>query len=494
MSGRQRLDRRGLLQSGLRGGGLALLGAGFLGRADRVAAQQRAAAPPTLKSVLAAQATGASERLRLGKHRGEEGPPEPATADRLPLEWNQRTVARFKERLAERDIHSFLVRDPLNTVYLTGYWHTTTERPEATFMNRDDADPWFLYPGLDRDLVTSWWFGGGWTYFDFHHGEGAFPHEGRVQMGRQVDLFRFLLQGIKKRGVQGKRLGIDGELPPSQAKKTAEELPGIEVVDVSEVLDDMRQVKTPEELALWRRAYVYFDRAHGFARDYILTHGTDVTDYEVAVATELWINDLLYSELDLAGGKPHHGVESSVGISCRAGAVTGYPHPNQPYFNRIGRNMALQVSGGASIGGYGHENYRAYIIAGDGGRFDPHMQKLWRVSRDCCDLQVKHSLAGVTCSSVAYTIHKFQLEQGVQKYIYHRPAHGAGVEGHQAPYLALGDHTMLVENMCFSEEPGLYDPERGCGFNWSDTVVVGKRSGWRMSRVPYSEEWCWLEL
>ena len=29
-------------------------------------------------------------------------------------------------------------------------------------MNRDDADPWYLYPGLDRDLVTSWWFGGGW--------------------------------------------------------------------------------------------------------------------------------------------------------------------------------------------------------------------------------------------------------------------------------------------------------------------------------------------
>ena len=40
-------------------------------------------------------------------------------------------------------------------------------------------------------------------------------------------------------------------------------------------------------------------------------------------------------------------------------------------------------------------------------------------------------------------------------------AHGAGSEGHQSPYIALGDYTMLRRNMCFSEEPGLYDPENG---------------------------------
>ena len=100
----------------------------------------------------------------------------------------------------------------------------------------------------------------------------------------------------------------------------------------------------------------------------------------------------------------------------------------------------------------------------------------------------------MTCSQVAYQIHKFQVKQGVEKYVYHRPAHGAGTEGHQPPYLALGDYTMMRRNMCFSEEPGLYDPENQCGFNWSDTVVVGVESGYRMSRVPYSTEWCWLTL
>jgi Xaa-Pro dipeptidase len=475
----------------IRGGSMGLLGAGFLGRVDRVAAQQ---APVSLSATLRAQASGTSEGLLLAPGEGEEGPPPPADYDRLPLAWNKRTVARFKTLLAEREIEAFLVRQPINTIYLTGYWHTTTERPEATFMNRDDEDPWYLYPGLDRDLVQSWWFGSGRMYFDFKHAEGAFPHEGKVQQGASVDLFRFLLEGIKSHGIQGRRIGLDGELYPSELAKAEEILPGVEFIDVSDVLLEMRQVKTPEELALWRRAYVYFDRAHAFARDYILTHGTDITDYEVKVAAELWINEQLYADLDLADGAVHHGVRSGVRLAVRAGPVTAVPHPNQPYFNRIGRGMALQIAGIAQIGGYGHENYRPFIIAGADGEFDEHMQKLWRVSRDCCDMQRDLSVDGVTCSHVAYRIHKFQAAEGVAEYVYHRPAHGAGVEGHQAPWLALGDYTMMRANMCFSEEPGLYDPARGCGFNWSDTIVVGEKSGYRMSRVPYTEEWCWIRL
>jgi Xaa-Pro aminopeptidase len=475
----------------LKGSGLALFGSGFLARVDRVAAAQ----PSSLRQLLADQAkAGTSARLMLAAQPGEEGPPEPAKADRLSLDWNKAVVRRFKDELLKQDLQAFLVRDPLNIIYLTGYWHTTTERPQAVFMNKDDADPWFLYPGLDRDIVTSWWFGGGRMYFDFHHGEGAFPHEGKVQMGERVDLFRFLLEGIKEKGVQGTRIGLDGELYPSQIEKAKALLRGVEFVDVSETLMKMRHVKTPEELALWRRAYVYMDRAHAFARDYILAHGTDVTDYEVATAATLWINDVLYSDLDLAGGKAHHGVASQVGIYVRAGAVTGYPHPNQPWFNRIGRGMALQIAGGCSVGGYGGENYRAFILADGSGSYDAHMRKLWEVSQKTCDMQRDLSVEGVTCSSVAYAIHKYQAEQGVAKHVYHRPAHGSGVEGHQSPYIALGDHTMLRRGMCFSEEPGLYDPEKGCGFNWSDTVVVGEKTGWRMSRVPYSQEWCWIRV
>jgi len=133
---------------------LGFLGAGFLSRFEKVAAAQTS--PTSTFDFLQRQATSKSEALLLKPSPGEEGPPAPATDDRLTLDWNKRTVARFKEKLAQDGVHAFLVRSPLNTTYLTGYWHTTTERPEATFMNHDDADPWFMYPALDRDLVRTW--------------------------------------------------------------------------------------------------------------------------------------------------------------------------------------------------------------------------------------------------------------------------------------------------------------------------------------------------
>jgi Xaa-Pro aminopeptidase len=123
------------------------------------------------------------------------------------------------------------------------------------------------------------------------------------------------------------------------------------------------------------------------------------------------------------------------------------------------------------------------------------MKKLWTVSRDCCLMQKAESIAGVTGSTVAYKIHQFQVKNGVAPYIYHRPAHGQGWEGHQPPYLSLGDYTMLEPGMCFSVEPGLYDPEHGIGANFSDDFVVQPAGASRqMSRLPWSEQWCWVKL
>ena len=478
----------------LKGGTVALFGSGFFSRMDRVDGMQSSATTPALTSLLNARATGKSEAQLVTPRPGEEGPPEPAKYDRLPLEWNKQAVARFKAKLAEKGIRAFVLRDQLNIIYLTGYWHTKTERPQAVFMNQDDPDPWYLYPGLDRDLVKGWWFGGGWLYFDTKHAEGGFPEEGKVVQGKPVDLWEFLLQGIKKKGVQGKKIGIDGKMYPDDLKKAQKILPGIQWVDVGDMLLDMREVKTPEELALTRRAYVYFDRAHAYARDYVLTFGTDVTDYEVGMAATLWINSLLYADLDLADGAPHHGVGAGVEIDCRVGPLCAYPHPNQPRFNRIQRNMPMQIEGDAHVGGHGGENYRMFILADQAGQFDAHMQKLWEVSQHTCDMQVELQKEGTVCSEVAYQIHKYQVAQGMQDYIYHRPAHGEGSEGHQAPYLALGDDTILKKGMTFSEEPGLYDQKARVGFNWSDCVVTGEKSGYRMSRVPYSKEWCWIKI
>jgi hypothetical protein len=49
--------------------------------------------------------------------------------------------------------------------------------------------------------------------------------------------------------------------------------------------------------------------------------------------------------------------------------------------------------------------------------------------------------------------------------------------------------------MCFSVEPGLFDPETGSGANFSDVFCVEPEGpALQMSRLPWSEEWHWIKI
>jgi Xaa-Pro aminopeptidase len=68
------------------------------------------------------------------------------------------------------------------------------------------------------------------------------------------------------------------------------------------------------------------------------------------------------------------------------------------------------------------------------------------------------------------------------------------MEGHQPPYHALGDYTVMQRGMNFSNEPGLYDPENGFGVNFSNNILVADHTGLQMGTTPATREWCLLEL
>jgi len=209
----------------------------------------------------------------------------------------------------------------------------------------------------------------------------------------------------------------------------------------------------------------------------------------VAQAAVRYGTDLIMKDVK-RDGRPHTAVGIQVGIGCRTGSATAYPHPNQFFHKRIEKGDALQVAGVVRIGGYGGELYRAYQLA----PWDRHRERVWEVHTESTRLQQEHSRAGVACSHVAKVVHDYQVKMGMQKYIYHRPAHGEGMEGHQPPYIALGDFTTLEEGMTFSNEPGLYAPENGFGYNHSDNVLVTAKGGLPQSSVPLSKEWCLLKL
>lgn len=434
-------------------------------------------------------ATGGSENLFVTNRIHPE--PAPKGYDRLPLEWYKGTVQRLKNKLKGIDV--ILLESDLNKVYFSGCFRNSGERTTWVAFPTNEKDTAYWYaPAIDRDLITSWWCTELEYYFCYPHTEGGFPNKGQVIKGPSKDLFQWLLEGLRKRGMDGKTIGIDKSLSPFQQAIAKQVLPKSTFVNIAEECLQMRIIKTKEEIALCQRAYRYFDKVHAFARDFILEHGTTITDFEIGQALQaygirLMMNDVYYD------GKPHTAVGiDSTSHYVRAGVSTAYPHPNQFFYNKVKKGEPLYVNTDIKLGGMGGEGYRNYLIA----PWTDHQNKMWEIVADTVQIMVEEAKPGAMCSEVAFKVHQHQVKNGMQNYIYHRPGHGTGQndEGHQAPFLALGDSTIIEEGMMFSVEPGLYDAANGIGINPSDNLLVTKNGAVLMSRIPFSKEWSYLTL
>jgi len=436
-------------------------------------------------------AAGTSGLVRPSKVLAEIKPGKVASLKppfRLPVEWYRATVNRFQARLRELNLGGAIVTDQLNRNYLTGSFLTETERPNYLIIPAQ-GEPFAFIPGLDRDMAASWWVKDFEWYFDYPH---AGPYNQNVwKAGPKEDLFIWMLKGLAKRGFGNARLGIDREPVPSLARKFKETLPEASLTDVSKELLGMREVKTRQELELIEKALSLHDAMLAFAREFILANGTRVTDFDVRRATEEFgtrtLTAAMGSEIN---GRAHHGVGIGLGFSCRAGVATAYPHPNQLFYTRLARGRAVQIASVIHIGGYGGEGYRALHIA----PMDDLQKKMWDVHTEMTLKQAELCRAGARCQEVGEAVLDIAHKAGLGEYVYHRPAHGQGMEGHQAPYLSLGEDTVLVENMTFSNEPGLYNLAGGYGYNHSNCVHVGKQRGTILNKTPLTRDFCWLKI
>jgi Xaa-Pro dipeptidase len=419
--------------------------------------------------------------------------PAPMGYDRLPLSWHQAATRRLKELVAEMGVDAVLLQSDQNQVYYTGCFRQSGERSTWVFFPLAEEDTVYWYsPGIDRDLIASWWATENEYYFGYPHAEGGFPNRGAVVQGPTVDLFEWMLEGLRRRGFAGRTIGFDRTLTSGEVQSVRKVMPGTRFVNIAAVCQQMQIIKTPEEIALIQRAYRYFDKIHAFARDYILERGTDATDFELGQALQAYGIDLLMRDIR-RDGKPHTAVGIQVTSNyVRAGTASAYPHPNQFFYSTIQRGQTVYVNTDITIGGLGGECYRNYLIA----PWTTQQEKMWEVVADSVRIQEEQSRAGAVCSDIARMIHEHQVANGMQDFIYHRPAHGQGqfYVGHQPPFVALGDYTALEENMTFSMEPGLYDSRNGIGINPSDNLRVTPAKGVRFSSVPFSKEWSFLTL
>jgi len=405
---------------------------------------------------------------------------------RLSESWYRRTMGRLRSELAERGLDGIILADQWNITYFTGLFHSSTERPYWVFIPVE-GEPTIFYPGLDRDLVESWWIEDREWYFDY-------PHHGTYnsvvyEPGPAADLWEWMLTGLASRGYSGASLAIEAEAGPTLANRMAKALPCASFEVAGDICDRMRRVKTAEEIELILKVVALEDHMLEYGRALILQNGGDIRDFDVRLETERYAADLLMRWLEVDGG-PHKGVGLRMSVICRAGRATGYPHPNQFPYHRIRPGDAVQIATFISVGGYVAEGYRALQLE----PMTDLQKRVWEIHTEMTTLQAARCKSGALCGDVASEVLKLARDAGLEEFIYHRPSHGIGMEGHQAPYLSLGDRSELEAGMILSNEPGLYHPRGGWGYCHGNTVLVGEEEGHILHTTPLTKDWCWITI
>jgi Xaa-Pro dipeptidase len=393
--------------------------------------------------------------------------PDAGGLDRLPPDWYRRKIRQVQEQMKQRKLNAVVLLNATNVIYTTGYFHLSTERPLAALIP-ESGDPALFIPELESDQVKQWWVKDYESYFDFPG---------------PVNRVRWIFERVAKRGLGSGRIGVE-EATPSRLQQMKLGAPKATIVDAGDLVDRMRWVKDEDELRVMRRAMYFADFSVQAGREFV-QHNRGVTEDQILKATADALADKMSKELNDVVGV---GIAPPFGGLVPFGRRSAFPHA-VPSKDRLKNGDALILSFGAQVGGYNVECERSFSM----GKPSDHAKKLYDAMLAAHDAGAENTKAG----AVAEEVDKKSLDQirkaGFEKFLKHRTGHGIGLEGHEAPWIAEGDKTVLQEGMTFSCEPGVYDPEWG-GFRHSDTVIVRKDKGEIMNKYPTRLEEMIIEI
>jgi len=354
--------------------------------------------------------------------------------------------------LAARELAALVVFDPVTILYLTGFAHSPTERP-IVFVLPVAGEVGMLLPRLEAEHVAERVpvVRRAWVYPEY-------PHE-RHPMLHLADALTGLGLGAAPLGVDadgaGARAGYRGPA-------LSELLPGARLTDLRQTLIDRRRVKSPAEVALIRACAPFGDDA---VRR--MLERTRPGSNEIQVGLEVMAE--AGAAMMAALGPAYRGIDNgSQPVRCGVvgGPKTALPHPIDDA-RPLRRGDVLIPWGCGVIGGYHSELERTCFLGppGDEGR------RLFALMLGAQEVAFAEIRPGARCRDVDAAVQRFFREEGVTELSRHHTGHGLGLEIHEAPFLDLGDETVLDPGVVLSCEPGLYRHGVG-GFRHSDTVLV----------------------
>lgn len=381
-----------------------------------------------------------------------------------PQEFKRRTDVVL-DSMKERDMDGFVFWSPVSIFYLSGFAFIATERPVCMIVTKGGKKTLFG-PRLELE----------------HAGEcpGIDDVKCYPDYPGKVHPLNLLGKLLDEMGFSSGKLGTDaagyGSSWGYKGPRLAEVLPLADIVVDSDLVEDMRKIKSGEEIALIKESSKWGNLAHRFLQDYSKPGATEneISARASLDATLAMINTLgpLYDPTSLGWSG------ASAGFRGQIGPNSALPHAMS--INAVLKPGDVLVTGGvANVFGYVAELERTMFV----GEPDDEKKRYFHLMMEAQEIAFDHIRPGHKCSEVDAAVKAFYEKNNLWEYWRHHTGHAMGLMSHEAPFFDVGDDTVMEPGMVLTVEPGLYVMGVG-GFRHSDTVLVTEAGMERLTYYP----------
>jgi Xaa-Pro aminopeptidase len=379
-------------------------------------------------------------------------------------------LARVRAILEERKLDALVLFHPIRMAYVSGFFHLSTERPMAIVVSAAGGVG-ALIPQLEQEhIAKSPAVTNVKIYPEYPTGGTQHPMNHLADLLAEMKLNK---PGTRIGADNNGGLDVNGYDGPGLSDVVAE---GVEVVKARDLVDKLRAVKSPAELAFIIEATVWGNLAHRLMQERL---ALGCNEMNVANEASMEASRMMIAAL----GPTFQPQTRTLGMppanaSYSAGANTSLPHGLSSGAG-LRRGDVLVTYAGSEVGGYTTELERTMIVGEPSAEFRERFEQMLALQQVAFDaLRPGRALA-----EVEEDVSNAFKEMGLQEHQRHHTGHGIGLEGHEAPFIDKGDPTVVSENMVFSVEPGLYIPGLA-GFRHSDTVVITPNGCERLTYYP----------
>lgn len=233
-------------------------------------------------------------------------------------------------------------------------------------------------------------------------------------------------------------------------------------IKLSQDLEELRMVKTEEELNCLRRAEAIGAEAFLAVLPQIKI---GVTENEIAAEIEYQMRK-----------------RGSSGTSFETIVVSGYkssmPH-GKPDYKKIENGDFVTMDFGCVYQGYCSDKTRTVAV----GSITKEQETIYQTVKEAQVQGLSTIRAGVLGKEADFAARKVIEDAGYGAYFGHSLGHGVGLLIHELPNLSPRSETVLKPNMVVTCEPGIYIPKLG-GVRIEDMVCVTEDGIENLTQVP----------